>query len=196
MNVLSSLFEELVTIVTTVLLALPYLAGYVGFILLTLMLWKIVKKSLTPKKDFGSLKTVTFGDESAVSSNFAASVVSVVVIFVSWGAFTGSKLLPSFLHMPAAFEGEAEFTYTAETDAGLRDDALVRVIVHGAGVDVELPQMDAGDGFAKNDAVAVKAYRSELLRWDANDEETRKTDRKSTRLNSSHSSVSRMPSSA
>ena len=33
--------------------------------------------------------------------------------------------------------------------------------------------MDAGDGFAKNDAVAVKAYRSELLRWDANDEETR-----------------------
>ena len=183
MNVLSSLFEELVTIVTTVLLALPYLAGYVGFILLTLMLWKIVKKSLTPKKDFGSLKTVTFGDESAVSSNFAASVVSVVVIFVSWGAFTGSKLLPSFLHMPAAFEGEAEFTYTAETYAGLRDDALVRVIVHGAGVDVELPQMDTGDGFAKNDAVAVKAYRSELLRWDANDEETRKTGAKVVAIN-------------
>ena len=183
MNVLSSLFEELVTIVATVLLALPYLAGYVGFILLTLMLWKIVKKSLTPKRDFGSLKTVTFGDESAVSSNFAASVVSVVVIFVSWGAFAGSKLLPSFLHMPAAFEGEAEFTYTAETDAGLRDDALVRVIVHGAGVDVELPQMDAGDGFAKNDAVAVKAYRSELLRWDANDEETRKTGAKVVAIN-------------
>ena len=59
----------------------------------------------------------------------------------------------------------------------------MRVIVHGAGVDVELPQMDAGDGFAKNDAVAVKAYRSELLRWDANDEETRKTGAKVVAIN-------------
>ncbi len=175
MSVLLGLFEELVTIVTTVLLALPYLAGYVVFILLTLLLWRVVKKSLTSKKDFGSLKTVTFGDESAVSSNFAASVVSVVVIFVIWGAFTGSALLPSFLHMPAAFEGEAEFYYTAENESGLQDDALVRVIVHVVGVDAELPQIEAGDGFAKNDAVAVKAYRSGLLKWDANDEETRKT---------------------
>lgn len=122
-------------------LAFPYLAAYVGFILLTLLLWRVVKTALTPNKDFGPLKTVTFRNESAVSSNFSASVVSVVVIFVSWGAFTGSTLLPSVLHIPAAFEGAVEFTYTAENRVGLQDDALVRVIVHGAGVDVQLPQI-------------------------------------------------------
>ena len=183
MSVLLSLFEELVEIVTTVLLAFPYLAAYVGFILLTLLLWRVVKTALTPDKDFGPLKTVTFRDESAVSSNFSASVVSVVVIFVSWGAFTGSTLLPSVLHIPAAFEGAVEFTYTAENRVGLQDDALVRVIVHGAGVDVQLPQIEVGYGFAKNDAVAVKAYRSGLLKWDADDEETRKTGAKVVAMN-------------
>ena len=60
MSVLLNLFEELVEILTTVLLALPYVAGYVGFILMTRFLWRAVKKSLAPKKDFASLKTVTF----------------------------------------------------------------------------------------------------------------------------------------
>ena len=70
---------------------------------------------------------MTFGDESAVSSNFAASVVSIVLILVLWGSFTGSKILPSFVHVPGAFQGETEFTYTAETESGLRDDAAVQV---------------------------------------------------------------------
>ena len=107
MGLLSSLFEELVIILTTLFLAIPYVAGYVSFILATLFIWRLVKTSLTPKSDFGSLKTVTFGDESAVTSNLSASIVSILMVFLIWGSFTGSSTLPSFLHMPGAFEGDA-----------------------------------------------------------------------------------------
>jgi taurine transport system permease protein len=37
-------------------------------------------------RDFTSLKTVTFGDESAVAPNRIASVVSVMTIFLIWGS--------------------------------------------------------------------------------------------------------------
>ena len=160
MEVLVKLSQELWSILVILASAVPYIAGYIGLILLTLFVWRVVKRLLTPKQDFGSLKTVTFGDESAVSSNFAASIVSIVLILIFWGSFTGSKILPAFLHMPGAFQGETEFTYTAETDSGLRDDATVQVIVHGIGEDVKLPEIDLGDGVAKNDVMAVKAYRT------------------------------------
>ncbi|MFU8777220.1 MAG: ABC transporter permease, partial [Roseovarius sp.] len=48
--------------------------------------------------DYTSLKTVTFGDESAVRPDRWASVISVVTIFLIWGAFTGSKWVP--IHAP------------------------------------------------------------------------------------------------
>ena len=48
-------------------------------------------------KDYTSLKTVTFGDESAVRPNRAASIISVLSIFFMWATFTGSALIPSFL---------------------------------------------------------------------------------------------------
>ena len=86
MSILLNLFEELVKGLPTVLLALRYVARHEGFILMTRFLWRAVKKSLTSNKDFSSLKTVTFGDEATVSSDFFfASIVSVVMIFVSWG---------------------------------------------------------------------------------------------------------------
>ena len=106
MNIFGELFGELFAVFATLLAAIPYILGYVLLILLCLFTWNLVKRALTPKKDYGSLKTVTFGDESAVSSNTVASVVSILLIFVLWGAFTGSKLLPGFLHMPGAFTGE------------------------------------------------------------------------------------------
>ena len=183
MGLLSSLFEELVTILTTVFLAIPYVAGYIGFILATLFVWRLVKTSLAPKSDFGSLKTVTFGDESAVTSNFLASIVSILMIFLIWGSFTGSSTLPSFIHMPGAFEGDANFTYTVENQSRERDDADVYVIVHGTGVKVTLPEIEPGSGFAKNDVLAVKAYRTKLLKWDANDSETRKDGAKIVAVN-------------
>ena len=40
-------------------------------------------------KGYTSLKTVTFGDESAVVANRFASVASVVAIFFFWGLATG-----------------------------------------------------------------------------------------------------------
>ena len=55
--------------------------------------------------------------------------------------------------------------------------------MHGAGVDLQLPQMEANYGFAKSDAVAVQVHRSGLLKFDANDDETRKTGAKGDAIN-------------
>jgi len=170
MNLLSQLGAELGAVLVTLLQALPFIAAYIAVILLCALIWRTVKQFLTPKSDFGSLKTVTFGDESAVTSNTVASVVSIVLIFVLWGAFTGSKLLPGFLHAPGAFSGEGEFTYTVTTGDGQTDDATVSVVVFPTGADVAAPEVDPGDGFAKNDAVSIATYRNELLRVDENDE--------------------------
>ena len=52
---------------------------------------KFITAHLEARHDFTSLKTVTFGDESAVRPNRWASVISVIVLFLIWGAFTGSK---------------------------------------------------------------------------------------------------------
>ena len=87
--------------------------------------------NMKARHDFTSLKTVTFGDESAVSPNRAASIISVVVIFVIWGAFTGSVLVP--IHVPGPFVGDTSFTYTAQNAAGETDDATVRILVHVPG---------------------------------------------------------------
>ncbi|MGX0875579.1 taurine transport system permease protein [Roseovarius sp. MBR-154] len=122
-------------------------------------------------KDFTSLKTVTFGDESAVRPDRWASVISVVTIFLLWGAFTGSKWVP--VHAPGPFVGDAEFTYTLESPNGERDDATVVVRVFRAGEEVEAPEIEPGDGFAKNDTTVVGAWRSELILMDKNDEITR-----------------------
>ncbi|MFZ7092060.1 ABC transporter permease [Primorskyibacter sp. 2E233] len=120
--------------------------------------------------DYTSLKTVTFGDESAVTPNRIASVVSILAIFLLWGAFTGSRLIPSFLHAPGPFMGDATFTYTAEADGVAPDDATVTVRVFEVGQDVTAPEVDPGDGWAKNDSETVGAWRSGLIRVDKNDD--------------------------
>lgn len=167
---LGDLAAELATVGATILAALPFIAAYIGLIVLTLFLWRGAKRLMTPEHDFRSLKTVTFGDESAVRSSGTASVVSVVLIFVLWAAFTGSALLPSFLHAPGPFQGTGSFTYTATGPDGLTDDAIVTVLVHPTDAAPDAPGVDPGDGFAKNDAIAIPVYRSELLRVDENDE--------------------------
>ncbi|WP_425099858.1 ABC transporter permease [Tropicibacter sp. S64] len=120
--------------------------------------------------DYTSLKTVTFGDESAVRPNRIASVVSILVIFLLWGAFTGSKLIPSFLHAPGPFLGDAVFTYTATADGVEPDDATVTVRVFEVGTEVTAPEVAPGEGWAKNDSDTVGAWRSGLVRVDNNDE--------------------------
>ncbi|WP_343565360.1 ABC transporter permease [Kiloniella sp. b19] len=118
--------------------------------------------------DFTSLKTVTFGDESAVRADRTASIISVLVIFLIWGAFTGSKLLP--IHVPGPFVGETSFTYTAENASGQTDDATVMVTVHKDGEKVKLEDPEPGEGFARNDVAKVTAWRSGLLKVQRNDD--------------------------
>ena len=130
-----------------------------------------VQRTMT---DFTSLKTVTFGDESAVRPNRIASVVSVLTLFLIWGSFTGSSLLPSFLHAPAPFVGDTSFTYTLEDANGNQDDATVFVQVSGFGEKTEKFEVDPGDGFAKDDAISMTASRSTTIIFDNNDETTRK----------------------
>ena len=87
-------------------LLLIYLAIFVGsFVVIRMGL-----RRLRESHDFTSLKTVTFGDESAVRPDRAASLISVLTIFLIWGAFTGSKWAP--FHVPGPFIGETRFTYT------------------------------------------------------------------------------------
>jgi taurine transport system permease protein len=123
----------------------------------------------TARHDYGSLKTVTFGDESAVKPSRAASFVSILSIFVLWGMFTGSSLLPGFLHAPGPFQGTATFEYTAQAGAD-RDTATVTVVVHPIDVATDAPEVPPGDGWAKNDALAIGMWRSGLMRVDRNDE--------------------------
>ena len=141
---------------------------YVAIFIIAFFAVKLVTSHLEARHDFTSLKTVTFGDESAVTANRVASVVSIVAIFLIWGAFTGSKLTP--IHAPGPFVGDATFTYTAEAGDGQTDDATVTVRVFEVGAKVDAPQVESGDGFAKNDADTVGAWRSKLIRVDKNDE--------------------------
>ena len=182
MELLGNLWGELVEVLRVTAAALPYIAGYILLILATLFIWNLIKRTLTPKHDYGSLKTVTFGDESAVTSNTVASVVSVVLIFLLWGSFTGSSLLPGFMHVPGPYTGQDSFTYTVSA-GGDSDDAEVTVLVHTIGADVSAPEVEPGDGFAKNDSLTIVSYRNELFAWDANDERTRDDGAQITAIN-------------
>lgn len=153
-----------VHIVFPMIILLIYIAIFVAAFFAV----KLVTSHLTKATDFTSLKTVTFGDESTVSADRAASVISVIAIFLIWGAFTGSKWSP--IHAPGPFVGEAVFTYTAEAPDGSRDDGTVTVNVFEVGADSAAPDVEPGDGFAKNDAAKVGAWRSTLIRVDKNDD--------------------------
>ncbi|NSX54842.1 ABC transporter permease [Parasulfitobacter algicola] len=149
---------------------IPFLI-YVAIFIGSFFAVKAIAKGMTKTSDFTSLKTVTFGDESAVTPNKVASIISIATIFLLWGAFTGSWLTP--IHVPGPFQGEGAFTYTAQTADGTTDDATVSVIVHAVGEPVDAPTVEPGDGFAKNDAMSLAVWRSDLIRVDRNDEVTR-----------------------
>lgn len=117
-----------------------------------------------------SQKTVTFGDESAVTANRAASIISIIVIFLLWGTFTGSVISP--IHLPGPFIGETSFTYKAKNAAGNTDTATAHVLVHKVGETVEPPEIPSSgnDGFAKDDSLTIGAWRSAIIRVQRNDE--------------------------
>ena len=134
-------------------------------------------------KDYTSLKTVTFGDESAVRSNRVASFMSILTVFFMWATFTGSSLIPSFLHMPGPFEGNTTFEYTAENAAGERDTATVAVLVRPQGETADKPEIEAGDGFAKNDAAIVNKWGTAVIGVQGNDEAKKKEGAKVVEIN-------------
>ena len=130
---------------------------------------KVVSSMRTSSEDFTSLKTVTFGDESAVSPNRAASIISVFSIFLIWAAFTGSKLIP--FHVPGPFIGELSFEYTAMNSLGETDDAEVTITVYDVQTG-EIPDkldIEPGTGFAINDTYQIVAWRSALVKVKRND---------------------------
>ena len=149
------------------------LLAYVAIFVVAYVAVRQISGRLTHLWGVTARKTVTFGDESAVTSDRWASVISVITIFLLWGAFTGSKLTP--FHVPGPFIGETSFTYTSENLDGTRDDATVAVLVFevGAEGDFNPPEVEPGPGFAKNDSVKVGAWRSVLVRVDKNDESGR-----------------------
>lgn len=134
--------------------------------------WWVYSLATRNKEDtgYGSLKTVTFGDESSVVANRIASVAAVVAVFVLWGIATGSSLLP--FSLPQPFVGDAQFEYTATTPTGETDTGTVFVRVHPFGEEgVQKPEgEDGGEGFAKDDVVVMAERRSKIVRAIANDE--------------------------
>jgi len=146
----------------------PLLIYIAIFVVAYLIVTKVIKTA--GERGFSSRKTVTFGDESAVRPNRVASVVSIATILLLWGMFTGSRLLPGFLHMPGPFEGSISFNYTAQDEAGATDEATVTALVHPREASPEAPAVEPGDGFASNDAVSVAQWRTKLINVQANDE--------------------------
>lgn len=143
------------------------LAVYVALFFGAYLALSLIRSSMGKVTDFTSLKTITFGDESAVRSDRAASIVSVVAVFLVWGAFTGSSLVP--LHVPAPYMGTTSFAYTAQAPDGSVADATVTVLVHEMGADITEPQAGPASGFAVSDTATVAAWRSVLISAQRND---------------------------
>lgn len=146
--------------------------AYVLLFIACFVLTSFVRARMRAAHDFTSLKTVTFGDESAVRPDRIGSVLSVLVIFLIWAVFTGSTLLP--FSVPGPYTGETQFTYTVEGPDGATDTAEVTVAVGREDTPPPKPEVEPGDGAALNDSGSAKAWASSLILFDKNDEWKRK----------------------
>ena len=156
------------------------LALYVGAFFGSYVVLSRLLAGAFQRKGFNKLKTVTFGDESAVVPNRIASVLSVFTVFWLWVAFTNSVIpLPK---LPGPFLGDLEFTYTATLSDGTTDDATVAVRVYrediqqtvdangDPGTEPDPIEVELGDGFAKNDTLTVARYGFKVINVWQNDE--------------------------
>ena len=66
------------------------LSVYVAVFVVSMLVVAWITRTFLSKKDFTALKTVTFGDESAVRANRFASVISILTIIGLWFAFTNT----------------------------------------------------------------------------------------------------------
>lgn len=153
---------------------------YVAIFIASFVLVRLLAGGMT-RTGFSSLKTVTFGDESAVVPDRRASVISIVALFFLWGTFTGSVIVPSFLHMPGPPLGLHTFEHTVQNADGETDTATVTFLLFETQMDEEgnplpdpeAPVVEPGEGFALNDSLIIEAYGSELARLQNNDVLTR-----------------------
>lgn len=148
---------------TGLLILVVYVALFFG----AAFLLTLIRRRLGQLRDFTSLKTVTFGDESAVVPDRVASVLSLVVVFLVWGAFTGSKLVP--IHVPGPYTGTTSFTYIAETPDGSTGQGTVTVTVHASDAVAEPPEPGPATGIVTSDSATVAAWRSVLISAQRND---------------------------
>ena len=167
------MIEEIVDLIITTLWMVAGIAVIFGIYLTISGVSGFLHKIYTrgrEAKGYAALKTVTFGDESAVIANRLASVIAVVTIFLLWGSATGSQLLP--FRLPAPFTGDTTFEYTATNAAGETAEATIVVRVFPLGSTgakpPELPAQEAR-GFAKNDVLLVSARRSKIVIAQKND---------------------------
>jgi len=146
------------------------LAIYIALFVLAYTLYGQFTKRKHLKQSYTERKTVTFGDASAVRPNRVASVISIITLFLLWGMFTGSKLVP--VHVPGPFIGDTSFTYTATNQQNQTDDGTVFIRVSPAGSASEKPTIPDQDnnGFVKDDALQVTVWRSKLIRVQNNDQ--------------------------
>ena len=154
--------------------------AYVLLFIACLLVVRLIRGQMSRASDFTSLKTVTFGDESAVRADRIGSILSVVVIVFLWAAFTGSSLSP--ITVPAPFTGETRFTYTVEGPDGASDTGEVVVAIGRGDSPPPKPEVEPGDGAAKNDTAAGKAWASVLILFDKNDEWKRRDGAKVTSI--------------
>jgi len=145
------------------------LSLYISCFILLLVIYKIVIKRFTSIDSQKKINTVTFGDESAVTPNRTASILSILTLFFIWCAFTGSSLSP--LHAPGPFTGDTSFSYSAKNADNQIDTAQVFIRVNP--VDKPLTTLSPANTklntFAKNDSAKTSAYRSVLIRVKNND---------------------------
>jgi len=151
-----------ITVIMVVYLAISFVCS---------LAYGFYAKSKEQIRGYSSLKTVTFGDESAVVANRIASVAAVFAVFFLWALATGSNLLGP-LQLPGPFLGESSFEYTAKNAAGETDTATVYLTVTAfSDKETKAKELtDLGDGFAKDDAVKIAERRSEILRAHRNDD--------------------------
>ncbi|MDH5736331.1 MAG: ABC transporter permease, partial [Gammaproteobacteria bacterium] len=148
---------------------------YITLFILAYFSYTLLTKHRGTGKNNNARKTVTFGDESTVTPNRIASVISVLVLFIIWSIFTGSKLVP--VHVPGPFIGDTSFSYTAINAQQQTDDATVYIRVRPVGEKTSKPDLpDQQPGFAKDDAIKVGAWRSGLIRVQNNDDGGREKD--------------------
>jgi taurine transport system permease protein len=174
---------------TGLLVLALYLGAFFGsYLILSRLLQKYFQR-----EGYNSLKTVTFGDESAVKPNRIASVLSILTVFMLWVAFTNSSIpLPK---LPGPYQGDMSFTYTATLPDGTSDDATVSVRVYREDIQQTLDadgnpgrepaaiEIEPGEGFAKNDSLTIARYAFKLVPVWNNDEVSKKDGSTITALN-------------